>query len=173
MRKFNHVLNYLEEYVGVISLIFTSLLVFVQVVLRYVFHYSFSWAEEVARYLIVWFVFIGSSIAVREKAHATMDAVVAYLPEMGKRIFSLLANLIAIGFCVVLIWSGSRMISGVLEFGTVAPSTGMPLYIPYMAVPVGAGLMLIRFVQLFIQDTRKLFSHNQTAAQMKGEAPEL
>jgi len=173
MKRLHQMLNHLEEYVGVIFLIFTSLLVFVQVVLRYVFNYSLSWSEEVARYLIVWFIFIGSSIAVREKAHATMDALVTYLPEKGKRIFSLLTNLLCIVFCIVLIWSGSTMVSGVIEFGTVTPSTGMPMYIPYLAVPVGASLMLIRFIQLLIHNMKIFWPTNHIVPPTKKEASKL
>jgi len=154
LKKINHLLNYLEEYVAGISLVFTSLLVFVQVVLRYMFNYSLSWSEEISRYLIIWFVFIGSSIAVREKAHATMDALTTYLPPKGKRIFSIIANLISISFCVILITSGSTIVSSVMEFGNVTPSIGLPMFIPYLALPVGASLMLIRFLQLLIDDIK-------------------
>lgn len=173
MKRINHFLNYFEEYAGVFSLIFTSLLVFLQVVLRYVFNYSLSWSEEVARYLIVWFVFIGSSIAVREKAHATMDALVAYLPDQGKKVFSMIANLVSIVFCAFLIWSGSRIVSGVIESGSVTPATGMPMYIPYLALPIGAGLMLIRFLQLFVQDLNSFRSARHTFTPPKEEAPKL
>ncbi|HWO97549.1 MAG TPA: TRAP transporter small permease [Bacillus sp. (in: firmicutes)] len=173
MKKLNHLLNYLEEYVGVISLLFTSLIVFVQVVLRYVFNYSLSWSEEAARYLIVWFVFIGSSIAVREKAHATMDALVTYLPEKGKRIFSLLANVIAVIFCVVLIWSGSAIVSNVMAFGSVTPAIGMPMFIPYLALPVGAGLMLIRFLQLVVHDIKTFNSPPSIVMATKEEETKL
>jgi C4-dicarboxylate transporter DctQ subunit len=170
LQRINHFLNYFEEYVGVVSLIFTSLLVFV---LRYVFNYSLSWSEEVARYLIVWFVFIGSSIAVREKAHATMDALVTYLPDKGKKIFSIISNLVSIVFCVILIWSGSGIVSSVMESGSVTPATGMPMSIPYLALPMGAGLMLIRFMQLFVQDLKIFFSANKTIFHPKEEAPKL
>jgi C4-dicarboxylate transporter, DctQ subunit len=173
LQKINHILNYFEEYVGVASLIFTSLLVFVQVVLRYVFNYSLSWSEEVARYLIVWFVFIGSSIAVREKAHATMDALVTYLPKKGKKIFSMMANLISIVFCVFLIWSGSGIVTSVIEFGSVTPSTGLPMFIPYLAIPVGASLMTIRFLQLFVQDIKSFRSEYTIVPSSKEEAPKL
>jgi C4-dicarboxylate transporter, DctQ subunit len=173
LNRINHYLNHFEEYVGVISLIFTSLIVFVQVVLRYVFNYSLSWSEETARYLIVWFVFIGSSIAVREKAHATMDALVTYLPEKGKRIFSILANTISIIFCVILIWSGIKIVSGVIEFATVTPAIGLPMYIPYLAIPVGAALMLIRFLQILIQDIKSFGAPSNFIGPAKEEATKL
>jgi C4-dicarboxylate transporter, DctQ subunit len=173
LRKINHILNHLEEYVGVISLIFTSLLVFVQVVLRYLFNYSLSWSEEAARYLIVWFIFIGSSIAVREKAHATMDALVTILPAKGKRIFAILSNLIAMVFCLILMWSGIKTVEGVVAFGSVTPAIGMPMYLPYLAIPVGAGLMFIRFLQLCIHDIKHFRSANISVDHSNEEATKL
>lgn len=156
MQRANRFLNHFEEYLGVASLIFTSLLIFFQVVLRYMFNYSLSWSEEGARYLIVWFIFIGSSIAVREKAHATVDALVTILPERWKGVFSIVANILSITFCVILIWSSSIMVSNVIEFGSVTPAMGIPMYLPYLAIPVGAALMLIRFVQLLVDDIKRI-----------------
>ncbi|WP_404454914.1 TRAP transporter small permease [Oceanobacillus kapialis] len=150
--KINKLLSNLEEYVAVLSLLVASLLVFLQVVLRYVFNISLVWSEEVSRYIIIWFILIGSSIAVREKAHATVDAVVAYLPTIPKKIFSILANLTGITFSVVLIWSGAITVSNVMELGNVTPAVGIPMSIPYLALPVGGSLMLLRFIQLLIQD---------------------
>ncbi|WP_419893305.1 TRAP transporter small permease [Oceanobacillus kimchii] len=150
--KLNKLLNNLEEYSAVLSLLIASLLVFLQVVLRYVFNISLVWSEEVSRYIIIWFVLIGSSIAVREKAHATVDAVVTYLPSILKRVCSVLASFIGMTFSVILIWSGSVTVSNVIEFGNVTPAVGIPMSIPYLALPVGGLLMFIRFLQLLIQD---------------------
>lgn len=146
----------MEEYFAVASLIITSILVFIQVVLRYAFNISLVWSEEIARYLIIWFILIGSSIAVREKAHASVDAVVEFLPLLPKRIFSILANLTGIVFCFVLIWSGWTTVTTVIEFGNVTPAIGLPMAIPYLSLPVGGGLMLIRFLQLLVDDFKRL-----------------
>ncbi|MDQ0339364.1 C4-dicarboxylate transporter DctQ subunit [Caldalkalibacillus uzonensis] len=158
MRKLNYFLNHIEEYIGVFSLIFSSFLVFVQVVLRYIFNYSLYWSEEVVRYLIIWFIFIGSSMAVREKAHAAVDVVVMYLPIALRTVFVAIANTLAIIFCVILIYSGMKNVFNVMEFGTVTPSLGIPMYIPYLAIPVGATLMLIRFIQILFQDMKGIWS---------------
>ncbi|PWA11827.1 TRAP transporter small permease [Pueribacillus theae] len=160
MGKMNNILNHFEEYIGVLSLILTSFIVFVQVVLRYVFNYSLHWSEEVARYLIIWFIFIGSSIAVREKAHAAVDVLVVYLPSYLKKVFSLLANFVGILFCLILIVSGYETVLNVIKFGNVTPSLGLPMYIPYLALPVGGFLMMIRFLQLFISDIKSFRNPN-------------
>ncbi|MGP4061062.1 TRAP transporter small permease [Halobacillus sp. H74] len=150
MDKLNKILNHFEEYLAVSTLIITSFLVFIQVVLRYSFNYSLVWSEEAARYMIVWFIFIGSSIAVREKAHVAVDAVIVYLPKLWKTIFSVLASLAAMAFCIVLVISGFAIISNVMNFGSVTPSLGIPMYVPYLAIPVGGVLMFIRFTQQLV-----------------------
>lgn len=173
LRRINHILNHLEEYIGVLSLIITSFIVFMQVVLRYVFNYSLHWSEEVARYLIIWFIFVGSSIAVREKAHAAVDALVIYLPRQLKKVFSLLANLVAIIFCVILIVSGYETVENVINFGNVTPSLGMPMYIPYLAIPVGGLLMMIRFLQLMIEDIKSFWTPLEDEVEQNEEVTKL
>ncbi|WP_018923505.1 TRAP transporter small permease [Salsuginibacillus kocurii] len=152
MGKLNKYLNHLEEYFGVLSLIIATVLIFVQVVLRYVFNYSIIWSEEMARYLIIWFIFIGSSIAVRERAHAKVDVLVAYVPPLYKRILSILASAMAIVFCILIIVAGWQAIETVTQYSNFTPALGIPMYIPYLALPVGAALMIIRFSQLIWED---------------------
>lgn len=156
MKKLNHFIDHIEEYFTVFSLIAASLIVFVQVVLRYLFNTSLIWSEEIARYLIIWVILVGSSIAVREKAHASVDVVVSFLPSLPKKIFSIIINLIGVIFCIALIWSGSVTVSNVIEYGNVTPSLGIPMAIPYLALPVGGLLMLYRFLQLLIDDFKNL-----------------
>lgn len=154
MTKLNKILDRMEEYLAVSTMLISSLLVFTQVVLRYLFHETLYWSEEVARYLVIWGVFIGSSIAVREKGHATVDAIVVLLPTKFKRLFFIFANLAGIVFCLVLIWSGILVVSSVISYGNVTPSLGISMAVPYLAVPVGGAMMLYRFLQLLLKGIR-------------------
>ncbi|MBO8165477.1 MAG: TRAP transporter small permease [Brevibacillus sp.] len=158
MDKVNKFLNHVEEHLGVYLMLITSFLVFIQVVLRYLFHYSLFWSEEVARYLIIWLIFIGSSIAVREKAHAVVDVVIAYLPPVWQRIFAVLGSAAAILFCGFLFIAGWEMIGHVIDSQVVTPSLGIPMVIPYLAIPVGAALMLLRFGQDVRRDFIRLWN---------------
>ncbi|QGH36014.1 TRAP transporter small permease subunit [Gracilibacillus salitolerans] len=161
MRTFNQAVNHIEEGFAVVSMIIASILIFVQVVLRYLFNFSLIWSEEAARFLIIWLILVGSSIAVREKGHATVDALVAFLPPAGKKLFSVFANLAGIAFCLILIWAGSEMVSSVVELGNVTPALGVPMAIPYLSVPVGGGLMLFRFLQLLFTDVKRSYSEDE------------
>ena len=67
--------NHLEEYLLVGSLVFSVLLVFLQVVMRTVFKNSLSWSEELARYLFIWQTWLGVSIAFKEDEHIKVTLI--------------------------------------------------------------------------------------------------
>ncbi|MFB5660464.1 TRAP transporter small permease [Alteribacillus sp. HJP-4] len=156
MGKVNKVLNNLEEYFGFFTLMLATLLIFVQVVMRYVFNESIMWSAELARYLIIWFIFIGSSIAVRERAHAKVDVLITYVPTFYKKLLEIAASFTAIIFCGFIFISGIQTIDNVTQFANYTPALRLPMFIPYLAIPVGAVLMGLRFFQLIWEDLQIL-----------------
>ncbi|TCK98637.1 C4-dicarboxylate transporter DctQ subunit [Natranaerovirga hydrolytica] len=160
MKKIINYLNRSEEVVASMLLILASLLVFVQAVFRYQFNYSLAWAEEIAQMMIAWFIFIGSSIAVRENAHINMDALVTLISGKAKHILSIIVDLINITFCLIIVIAGIGMISSAIAMGARATSIRIPLYIPYASVPVGVFLMLIRYVYNVVIKIKDLMTGN-------------
>ena len=57
-----------------------SLVLFVNVVLRYVLLAPISWAEEISIYLVIWIVFVGGSVLIRTGGHITVDLLPRALP---------------------------------------------------------------------------------------------
>ncbi|NLY45569.1 MAG: TRAP transporter small permease [Tissierella sp.] len=157
MKKFLKILDVTEDVIASSLLIITSFLVFFQAILRYQFNYSISWSEEVARMMIAWFIFIGSSIAVRENAHVNMDALSSILRGKIKIFISIIVEIINIVFCIMIIFAGINMIKNAINLGSMATSIKIPLYIPYASVPVGVSLMLIRYVMRFLDTVKELF----------------
>ncbi|WP_461207279.1 TRAP transporter small permease [Clostridium sp. DL1XJH146] len=146
MKKIMMVLNHIEEIIASALLIITSFLVFIQAILRYQFNYSLFWSEEISRMMIVWFIFLGSSIAVREKAHVNMDALPNIATPFFKHVLELMVTAVCIIFTGAIAYAGINMVNSALNLHSTATGTGMPLVIPYMAIPVGLGLMLIRYI---------------------------
>lgn len=154
MRIIWKILDNLEEYIASSLLIGVSVLIFVQVVLRYVFSYSIYWSSEASIYLIIWFIFIGSSIAIREKAHVTVDVVVEILPPVFKKLMAIIAYLVSIGFCIMMLKAGVDMVMHVGSRGITTAAMGVPMSWAYLAVPVGFSLMLIRFSQALFTELK-------------------
>ena len=72
------------------ALAFASLLLFVNVVLRYWFLAPISWAEELTLYIMVWIVFVGSSVAIRTRGHIAIDLLPLVLSPAGRRRLAIL-----------------------------------------------------------------------------------
>lgn len=140
----------LEEHIPAVLMIVTSLMIFLQVVLRYIFGQSIVWAEEFARYGIVFFVFLGSSLAVKQGAHASVDVLVKLLPGVARRSVEILAIAISIAYCLMVTRFGLDLVLRVRAMGNITPTLEIPMYIPYLAIPVGCSLMAIRYIMELI-----------------------
>ncbi len=136
-----------ETLIGVL-LVAASFVLFANVVARYGFNDSFTWAEEVTRYAIVWMVFVGGSVAARKGIHIGVDLLARSLAERPARKYLVAAvNLLCVAFGVFLVVFGGSLAAQAHEFGQVTPALQIPLWTVQLAVPVGGALMTMRFAQ--------------------------
>lgn len=130
------------------AMVFSAALLFVNVVLRYVFLAPISWAEEVTIYLMIWIVFIGSSAIVRQRAHLAIDLVLNMLNPKGRRALMFVAVAATLlFFCVFIYYSGMHTLR-IFSSGQVTPNLQAPMWLTYLAMPVGGSLMLLRSMQV-------------------------
>lgn len=125
----------------------SSLILFINVVLRYFFAKGLVWAEESVRYMIIWMVFIGGSVAAHKAQHINVDVLINLLPESPRRTANLVVRLIAALFCAALCIWGARLTLLIKASGQITPGMQIPTYWAYLAIPVGSALMALRFVQ--------------------------
>lgn len=119
------------------------LMVFGNVVLRYGFNSGIAVSEELSRWLFVWVVFLGATVAVRERAHMGTDMLVAKLPAPAARV-------VLIGGLLLMLWVTWLMFSGSLaqariNWDNLAPVTGLSLawlYVAGLVFAASTGLML-------------------------------
>jgi len=81
------------------------------VVGRALFNYSLPWADELARMLFIWLVFIGAAAAFSRYEHIAVDALVRRLPLRLAHMLYLLQHMIITGLMVVMIWGGYQVLS--------------------------------------------------------------
>lgn len=118
------------------------LITFGQVVLRYVFNSPQTWAEEVGRYLFVWITLLGASVAVARDSHIRLDAIVNLLPKVTKHPLDIFRRLVDILAAGLLLWAGI-LVTGRNLHSVFYTLPDVPRWLFYVAIPVGAGLMLI------------------------------
>lgn len=143
-----------EEVFLMASLAFMSILTFVAVVSRFSFSYPLPWSEELTRYLFMWMCMVGTSVGIRRGAHIGIDIVTSRLPLRFQRIIDIVGSLIALTFCVILIYVGSEQM--LAQAHQVSSAMELNMGIVYASVPVGASLMAISMAFTLFERLRKL-----------------
>ena len=101
------------------------LMVFGNVVLRYVFNSGIVVSEELSRFFFVWLTFIGAIVAVRDGSHLGMDNVVSRLGRGGKLACLALSQALILGCCAILFWGTLRQHD--VSATNTAPVTGLSM----------------------------------------------
>jgi TRAP-type transport system small permease protein len=129
-------------------------IVFVNVVLRYGFGTSLAWVEESARFLMIGVTFLGAGLALREGRLVAIDMLQDRLPAPLRTALRLAIALLMLVFMAALVWFGSRFVAFGWNKETMA--TQIPRGVPYLAIPVGAGLFIVHlllFLRRFVSGT--------------------
>jgi TRAP-type C4-dicarboxylate transport system permease small subunit len=119
-----------------------------QVWYRFVLNDPLSWSEEAGRYLFVWISFVGAAAGVRYQVHLGIDLLNKILPAAYYRYAVIVVNLLIQIFLVLIIYWGFKILD-IIQFQQ-SPSMNISMRYPYMAVPVGAILMLINSVRVTV-----------------------
>lgn len=121
------------------------IMVFGNVVLRYVFNSGIAASEEVSRWLFVWLTFLGAIVALKEHAHLGSDMLVSRLPVWGKKLCLVVGQLLML-YITWLIFRGA-LAQVKINWDVEAPVTGAPMAVVYAAglvFSVAAGGLLLR-----------------------------
>jgi C4-dicarboxylate transporter DctQ subunit len=148
MQRLGRWLVRVEDGAMVAGMVVATVLIGTQVVLRYVFDTSITWAEELTRYAIVWMSFVGAGMGVRASAHITVDLIPAALPEQGRALLRRAMAVAGTGFGLVLAWLGTVLVLRAFEGGQVSPALEAPMYLVYLVIPLGGGLLAFRFLEV-------------------------
>jgi TRAP-type C4-dicarboxylate transport system permease small subunit len=146
-------LTLLFERFLVSSFLFSLILVFVQVIMRYIFNYSLSWSEELARYIFVWQSWLGFCLALKHGKHIRIDVVSHRLSPRLKIVFETIAWSLSLIMVLFLVINGFKLLRLLASRGQVSPALRMPMSYAYAAVPVscllGSVLIVVYIISLF------------------------
>jgi len=106
-------------------------MVFGNVVLRYVFNSGITMSEELSRWLFVWMTFLGAVLAVRDRGHLGSDMLVSRLGPTGKKA-CLVAGLLLMLVINALLLQGS-LAQTRINLDVEAPVSGLPMAVVYAA----------------------------------------
>ncbi|WOI58159.1 TRAP transporter small permease [Palleronia sp. LCG004] len=136
------------EIVAGLLMIAVTLLNLTQVGGRYFFGTGFSWTEEVMRYSMIWLMMLGSVACIFRVEHMGIEALETMVPPARARFVKSALYSVAAIFCVVILAYGLPL--ALRNAAQIAPASGIPMIVPYAALPVGAALMLVQIALSWI-----------------------
>ncbi|MDD4593415.1 MAG: TRAP transporter small permease [Parabacteroides sp.] len=158
--------NHLEEFILVILFSVMVLVTFGQVVMRFVFNNSLSWADEFARFLFVWLTWLGVSIGQKTGEHIKITMLVDKVPFRIAHIINIFADIIVIIICIVTINYSAIMTKMML--GSNYVSLHFSYAWGYAAIPISCTLMILRILPSINNSIKNLKAGPQASNAKEG-----
>ena len=129
---------------------------------------DFSWAQELCIYMFVWMAKFGAAYGVRTGIHVGVDLLVNRVPVRSRKQVILFSLLCGAFFTGMIATFGGSFVNEMFKTGQQSNDLEAPMWIVYLAIPLGSGLMCFRFLQVawFYYRTGELPHHNE--AQVDG-----
>lgn len=158
----NRMLDHFEEFLIASFMAAATLVTFAAVVLRYTTGYGLSWAQELTIYLFIWMAKFGAAYGVRTGIHIGVDFLVNWVRPAIRRKMIITALSLGMFFTCAIAFFGARWVIFIYGTGQESPDLEMPMWIVYLAIPLGSGLMCYRFLQtlLSFMKTGQLPAHS-------------
>ncbi len=148
-------LNSFEEFFLAILLPAMVIIVFANTIGRYTGWFSLDWAEESARYMMIWLVFLGISAAAKKNAHFAVGVLFMVTPvraHLAIRAFILAMVLL---FTLAASILGYQYAVRLYDMGQTSPALSVPMWVMYGAIPVGCFLMAVRAILYILEQVKK------------------
>ncbi len=149
LHRISDTLNRITEVILVLILTAMAVVVFLQVIFRYVLNFPLFWTEEFARYCLVWASLLGSAVAVKRGQHIAVTVLVERFPPPLSRVCKVMALISVVMMLSIILWGGIQLVA--ITRAQISPALRMPMSVPYAAIPVGAALMLVHTVGFLIE----------------------
>jgi C4-dicarboxylate transporter DctQ subunit len=154
------ILDNLEEWLISFLMAAATLVIFVAVVQRYasgldipwlqdeLIKLNTSWAQELCIYMFVWMAKFGAAYGVRTGIHVGVDVAINRMNTPWRNKFIVFGLLAGALFTVIIGTLGAIFVFNLSFTDTTSPDMEVPMWIVYLAVPLGSYLMCFRFLQV-------------------------
>ncbi|MDP7344949.1 MAG: TRAP transporter small permease subunit [Alphaproteobacteria bacterium] len=137
-----------EESIIALLLAAMTLLVIVEVILRYGFSSGLLWIQELTLLLAAWLVLTGAAYGVKKGSHIGMDMAVRRLRPLWRRRAGALAALLCLLYCALFLAGSWEYLVKIKHFGIAMEDLPVPLWLAHGILLPGFLLLAFRFSQL-------------------------
>ena len=141
--------DHFEETVLACFITLITIVMFIQVVMRYIFKDALSWSDELCRYSFVWMTFFGIGYATKKGSHLKVDVIEQLVPALKKPL-NAISDLALFVFCVYLMKPGYEMMSSIAKAEQLSVALEIPMWIVYLSFFIGMILTMLHLIAKYI-----------------------
>jgi C4-dicarboxylate transporter DctQ subunit len=168
-------INNISKYIAVIGISTGVSLTFINVVARYIFNHSITWASELSVYMFLWGIFFGSVYCFKENSHISIGILVESINKKIAKQIMIFTNIITFAFLVAVAYYGYGYLELVIDLEETSIDLEIPMWIPYLVIPVSfafsAYVVLIALSKLIKTPYNEIVFHSELKDIMKVTKP--
>jgi TRAP-type C4-dicarboxylate transport system permease small subunit len=126
-------------WLSVLTLGGMTVLIFIQVIFRYLFNQPLAWSEELARFLFIWMTFVAGVVAARRGQHIRVELIVDRLPRAGKKTIGVFAHLVSVVFFGIISYYCISLWDKL--DAQLSPALLLPMSYVYLGIILGSAFM--------------------------------
>ena len=142
-----------------VVLLVMTVIVFYDVVMRYIFNSPTSWALEISEYALVFLAFMGAAAVEYKKGGIMMDFVYIKLPLKLRQYCDVIGSFFMVAFSFLILRASTMMTVTAYQYDSTSNTLlGTPMYIPYSIVVIGALFLFLQCVADLVDGARLIIS---------------
>ncbi len=126
----------LNKNIAVIGITLGVLLAFINVVLRYFFEMSITWAGELTNYLFMWSALFGAAYGFKKGIHISVTMLLEKLPPILAKVILMFAQAFSAPYLLLMSYLGYELVLMLIDFGEMSIDLKIPMWIPHLVLPL-------------------------------------
>jgi TRAP-type C4-dicarboxylate transport system permease small subunit len=157
--------------VAAVILAALAAITFCDVIARYFFNVPFSFTVEVTEIAMGILIYFGIGLATHDSDHITVDILTIRLSDWARAAVGLVTNILALGFCALMVWQLWLRAVTLLEKGDVSPIMHFPRWPTAFVMAAGAVLFLSSLLVLIVVAARCIANRNTQPPPVSSSKP--
>jgi tripartite ATP-independent transporter DctP family solute receptor len=150
LERISDIVDNINKILIIVVLSVMAIVVFLQVIFRYALHLPLFWTEEFARYCLVWASLLGAGIAFKRGEHIAVTLFTErFLPGRKSVFVAFMVDIFIFIILGVMLWGGVSLV--MMTRFQISPALRISMAIPYLAIPIGAIIMMVHLLASFYQ----------------------
>ena len=141
----------ITKYITALGISFGVAIAFGNVVNRYLFSGSFTWAAELTIYFFLWSTFFGMAYCFKHDAHISINILLEKVNPKIAKILLFISHFVSFIFLIVVGYFGYEYLLLVMDLEENSIDLEIPMWIPYLVIPVSFAFATFRVGEKIIE----------------------